>query len=55
MGPIYLILQLKIKFSGMEYWAINLARGVKLELGYIKQVFETTSRDQINIIAFVNF
>ena len=28
---------------------------LKLELGYMNQFFETSSRDQINLIAFVNF
>ena len=39
-------------YGGLGY---QLGKGIKLELGYMKQVFETTSRDQINIIAFVNF
>ncbi|NQY00651.1 MAG: DUF2490 domain-containing protein [Flavobacteriaceae bacterium] len=33
----------------------KISKGVKLELGYMSQVFETSSRDQINIITFVNF
>ncbi len=33
----------------------EISKGVKLELGYMSQVFETSSRDQINIITFVNF
>ena len=33
----------------------KISKGVKLELGYMCQVFETSSRDQINIITFVNF
>ena len=39
-------------YGGLCY---QIGKGIKLELGYMKQVFETTSRDQINIIAFVNF
>ncbi|MDG2357065.1 MAG: DUF2490 domain-containing protein [Polaribacter sp.] len=39
-------------YGGLGY---QIDKGIKLELGYMKQVFETTSRDQINIIAFVNF
>ena len=39
-------------YGGLGY---QIGKGIKLELGYMKQVFETTSRDQINIIAFVNF
>ena len=33
----------------------KISKGVKLELGYMSQVYETSSRDQINIITFVNF
>ena len=33
----------------------KISKGVKLELGYMSQVFETSSRDQINIITVVNF
>ena len=39
-------------YGGLGY---QIGKGVKLELGYMNQVFETTSRDQINIITFVNF
>ena len=39
-------------YGGLGY---QIGKGVKLELGYMSQVFETTSRDQINIITFVNF
>ena len=39
-------------YGGLGY---QIGTGVKLELGYMNQVFETTSRDQINIITFVNF
>jgi hypothetical protein len=30
-------------------------KNIRLELGYINQFFETSSRDQLNIISFVNF
>ena len=33
----------------------KISKGVKLELGYMSQVFESSSRDQINIATFVNF
>lgn len=39
-------------YGGLGY---KIGKGIKLELGYMSQVFETTSRDQINIITFVNF
>jgi hypothetical protein len=39
-------------YGGLGY---KLSKGIKLELGYMSQVFETSSRDQINIITFVNF
>lgn len=39
-------------YGGLGY---QIGKGIKLELGYMSQVFETTSRDQINIITFVNF
>lgn len=39
-------------YGGVGY---KLRKGVKIELGYMSQVFETSSRDQINIITFVNF
>ena len=39
-------------YGGLGY---KISKGVKLELGYMSQVFETSSRDQINIITFVNF
>ena len=39
-------------YGGLGY---QISKGVKLELGYMSQVFETSSRDQINIITFVNF
>ena len=33
--------------------AIN--KNIKLEVGYMNQFFEKYSRDQLNIITFVNF
>ena len=39
-------------FGGIGY---NLNKSIKLEAGYMNQFFETSSRDQFNIIAFVTF
>ncbi len=39
-------------YGGLGY---KLSKGVKMEVGYMSQVFETASRDQINIITFINF
>ena len=39
-------------YGGIGY---NLNKNIKFELGYMNQFFETDSRDQINIITFVNF
>ena len=39
-------------YGGLGY---KFSKGIKMELGYMNQVFETASRDQINIITFVNF
>tara|TARA_R110000787_G_scaffold105773_3_gene213307 strand:+ start:5424 stop:6065 length:642 start_codon:yes stop_codon:yes gene_type:complete len=39
-------------YGGLGY---KIKKGVKIELGYMSQIFETSSRDQINIITFVNF
>ena len=39
-------------YGGLGY---QIDKGIKLELGYMSQVFETASRDQINIITFINF
>jgi hypothetical protein len=39
-------------YGGLGY---KFSEHVKLELGYMNQFFENSSRDQINIIAFVNF
>ena len=39
-------------YGGFGY---QFSKQLRLELGYMNQFFETTSRDQINIMAFVNF
>ncbi len=39
-------------YGGLGY---QLKQNIKLELGYMSQVFETRSRDQINLITFINF
>jgi hypothetical protein len=39
-------------YAGLGY---KIKKGIRIELGYMSQVFETSSRDQINIITFVNF
>ena len=39
-------------YGGLGY---KFSNNLKLELGYMNQFFENTGRDQINIIAFVNF
>jgi hypothetical protein len=39
-------------YAGIGY---HLNKNIRLELGYMNQFFETRSRDQINIITFVNF
>ncbi len=39
-------------YGGLGY---KVRKGFKIELGYMSQVFETSSRDQINIITLVNF
>ena len=39
-------------YGGLGY---NLNKNIKIEVGYMNQFFETDSRDQINIITFVNF
>lgn len=33
----------------------HLTKNIRLEAGYMNQFFETSSRDQFNILAFVNF
>lgn len=39
-------------YGGLGY---KFSDNLRLELGYMNQYFETSGRDQINIIAFVNF
>ncbi|PLB17642.1 MAG: DUF2490 domain containing protein [Flavobacteriaceae bacterium FS1-H7996/R] len=39
-------------YGGIGY---NLNKNIKLEAGYMNQFFETSSRDQFNLIAFVTF
>lgn len=39
-------------YGGIGY---NINKNIRLEAGYMNQFFETTSRDQFNIITFVNF
>ena len=39
-------------YGGLGY---NVNKNVRVELGYMNQFFETTSRDQLNIITFVTF
>ncbi|WP_240475138.1 DUF2490 domain-containing protein [Neotamlana sedimentorum] len=39
-------------YGGLGY---NLSKNVRIEAGYMNQFFETTSRDQLNIMTFVNF
>ena len=39
-------------YAGLGY---KLNKNIKLELGYMNQLFEGSNRDQINIITFLNF
>jgi len=39
-------------YGGIGY---KISNSVKIELGYMNQFFETSNRDQLNIITFVNF
>jgi len=39
-------------YGGIGY---RLNQNIRFELGYMNQFFETSSRDQLNIITFVNF
>ncbi|WP_407556369.1 DUF2490 domain-containing protein [Winogradskyella sp. 4-2091] len=39
-------------FGGIGY---KFSDALRLELGYMNQFFENSSRDQVNVIAFVNF
>ncbi len=38
-------------YGGLGY---TVSKGLRLELGYMNQFFETSGRDQVNVIAFVN-
>ena len=33
----------------------QLTKNIRMEAGYMNQLFETSSRDQFNLITFVNF
>jgi long-subunit fatty acid transport protein len=39
-------------YGGFGY---KISNNIRMELGYMNQFFETSSRDQLNIITFVNF
>ena len=39
-------------YAGVGY---QLTKNIRMEAGYMNQIFETSSRDQINLITFVNF
>jgi hypothetical protein len=39
-------------YGGIGY---NINTDIRIEVGYMNQIFERSSRDQINIITFVNF
>lgn len=39
-------------YGGLGY---KFSKNLRLELGYMNQFFESSGRDQINVIAFVNF
>lgn len=39
-------------YGGLGY---TLSKSTRLELGYMNQFFENSSRDQLNMVAFVNF
>ncbi|WP_339888969.1 DUF2490 domain-containing protein [uncultured Flavobacterium sp.] len=39
-------------YGGLGY---QFSKDLKFELGYMNQFFESSSRDQINLIAFINF
>ncbi|KJD33933.1 hypothetical protein PK35_04135 [Tamlana nanhaiensis] len=39
-------------YGGLGY---NFSKNVRVEAGYMNQFFETSSRDQLNLITFVNF
>lgn len=39
-------------YGGLGY---NISESIRVEVGYMNQFFETSSRDQINIMTFINF
>ena len=39
-------------YGGVGY---NVNKNIRFELGYMNQFFENTSRDQLNIVSFLNF
>ena len=39
-------------YGGLGY---QFSKDLRFELGYMNQIFETSRRDQINVVAFVNF
>ena len=39
-------------YAGVGY---QLTKNIRMEAGYMNQLFETSSRDQFNLITFVNF
>ena len=39
-------------YGGLGY---QLSKNVRIEAGYMNQIFEASSRDQFNLITFVNF
>jgi hypothetical protein len=39
-------------YGGIGY---QLNKNVRLEAGYMNQFFESSGRDQVNLITFVNF
>ena len=39
-------------YGGLGY---NINKNIRLEIGYMNQFFETTSRDQLNVMTFVTF
>lgn len=39
-------------YGGLGY---HINKNIRIEAGYMNQFFETTSRDQFNIVTYVNF
>ena len=54
-----LLMQMEIthltEIESMEDSDTTLNSNVKFELGYMNQIFKSSSRDQINLICFFNF